>query len=298
MVSRTDAPCPLCGAAAALRFPPSSGHGSADAATFACTNVHAGDHGPVYWCAACQLGFSPPPDAEQVLSLYEDVSDPTYLIELENRQRHAHAILRTIERWHPPGRLLELGSQVGILLRAAEDRGWEATGIEPSKWAVAQGRELFKVNLIHGSAEAAEYAPGSFDCIVMVDVLEHLVDPLAALQRCRPWLAPDGILVLSTVNMATLTARVLGTNWPGFMDMHLSYFTPTSLRQYLRRANFAWIASRPDTRSFSLGYLCGRLEHNGPALRVASRLGKLPLIRSIRIALRSHDLLLVVARPV
>ncbi|MGH7643889.1 MAG: class I SAM-dependent methyltransferase [Candidatus Dormibacteria bacterium] len=232
-----------------------------------------------------------------MLGFYEEVSDPDYLTEIDNRRRHADAVLRTIERWHRPGRLLEIGSQVGVLLRVATDRGWDASGIEPSRWAVITGRERFGVNLVHGSVEKAEYPTAAFDCIVMVDVLEHLVNPLTALRQCRPWLAPDGILVLSTVNMGTMTARMLGTNWPGYMDMHLSYFTPRSLRQYLSRASFDWVASRPDSRSFSLGYISGRLEHNGPLLRAAARVGRLPLIRNIRVSLRTRDLLLVVARP-
>ena len=242
------------------------------------------------------MGFAPTPATEQVLRLYEDVEDPGYLTEMASRRRHAQAILRTIERWHRPGRLLEIGSQAGIFLRAAEDRGWAASGVEPSRWAVTTGRARFGVNLVNGSLEESEFAPESFDCIVMVDVLEHLVDPLNALRHCRPWLAADGILVLSTVNMGTLAAKLLGSQWPGFMDMHLTYFTPTSLREFLRRSNFRWVASRPDTRSFSLGYVGSRLQHNSWPLRMAGRLAGLPGVRRIPFAFPTKDLILVVAK--
>jgi len=263
---------------------------------FSCTNPHAGDHGPIYWCAACRLGFGPTPNAELTVRLYSDVEDPTYLTEMDSRRRHAQAVLRTIERWHRPGSLLEIGSQVGILLRAAEDRGWTATGVEPSRWAVATGRALLGVNLVTGSLEEAEFAPGSVDCIVMVDVLEHLVDPLSALRRCRTWLAPDGVLALSTVNMGTFAAKVMGSQWPGFMDMHLTYFTPQSLREFLRRSNFRWVASRPDRRAYSLGYVGGRLQHNSWPLRIAGRVAGLPGLRRIRFVFPTKDLILVVAK--
>jgi 2-polyprenyl-3-methyl-5-hydroxy-6-metoxy-1,4-benzoquinol methylase len=252
----------------------------------------------VFWCESCQLGFSIPPDSADLLELYEGVNDPSYMTELENRQRHAESVLRTIERWHRPGKLLEIGSQVGILLQVAGQRGWQARGIEPSKWAVEIGRERFGVNLESGSLETAEFESGSIDCIVMVDVLEHLLDPLAALKRCHPWLAPGGILALSTVNMDTIVAKVLGTRWPGFMDMHLSYFTTRSLREFLRRSSFEWVSDRPDSRSFSLGYLGGRLMNNGWLLRVLGTVGTFPLIRRVRVTLPTRDLLLVVARPV
>lgn len=295
---RAGPACPLCHAPGQMRFEASSGHRLAASTEYACTNVHAGDHGPVYWCAACRLGYSPPPDPDHLLSMYEEVSDPNYFTEIDNRQRHAQAILRTIEKWHAPGHLLEIGSQVGVFLHAAEQRGWKASGIEPSKWAVQAGRERFGVDLVSGSVELAEYAPGSLDCIVMIDVLEHLIDPLAVLQRCRPWLAPDGVLALSTVNMGTIVAKILGTQWPGFMDMHLCYFTDSSLREFLRRSGFHWIESRPDSRSFSLGYLAERVQHNGRLLRILANLGSVPLLSRIRITLPTRDLLLVVARPV
>jgi 2-polyprenyl-3-methyl-5-hydroxy-6-metoxy-1,4-benzoquinol methylase len=295
--ARRGPPCALCGSAAELRFPATTNALDVASAEFACTNVHAGDHGAVYWCGSCQLGFSLPPDSGHLLSLYESVSDPSYLVEIENRQRHAESILRTLEHWHAPGSLLEIGSQVGVLLHAAEQRGWQALGIEPSKWAVETGRRRFGVDLVHGSLEAADFEPGSFDCIVMVDVLEHLIDPLAALKQCHAWLANGGILALSTVNMDTIVARLLGTRWPGFMDMHLTYFTTKSLREFLRRSDFEWVADRPDSRSFSLGYFSGRLVNNGRLLRTVGTIGTLPLIRKVRVTLPTRDLLLVVARP-
>jgi 2-polyprenyl-3-methyl-5-hydroxy-6-metoxy-1,4-benzoquinol methylase len=231
------------------------------------------------------------------LALYEDVEDPSYFAEIDNRQRHARSVMRAIEAWHPPGRMLEVGSQVGILLHAAQIRGWEAHGIEPSRWAVGVGRKKFGVNLNHGSVETAEFPPGAFDCIVMVDVLEHLVDPLTVLRRCRPWLARGGILALSTVNMGTLPAKLLGTNWPGFMDMHLHYFTRQSLREYLNRSEFDLVASRPDTRSFSLGYITGRLAHSGRLLRTAGKVGGLPFVKNLRVTLPTSDLIFIIARP-
>lgn len=289
--------CPLCGSAAKLRFAATDRNRTGAADAFACTNVHAGDHGPVFWCESCQLGFSLPPAADQLLTLYEDVHDPSYLTEVDHRRQHAESILRTIERWHAPGRLLEIGSQVGLLLHAAEQRGWDSVGIEPSRWAVETGRDQLGVQLTQGALETSEFEQGRFDCIVMVDVLEHLIDPLAALRRCHPWLAPGGILALSTINMDTVVARILGTRWPGFMDMHLTYFTTRSLREFLRRSNFEWIADRPDARSFSLGYFGGRLANSGALLRAFGTIGSIPVLRNLRITLPTRDLLLVLARP-
>jgi SAM-dependent methyltransferase len=42
---------------------------------------------------------------------------------------------------------------------------------------------------------------GVFDAILFGDVLEHLENPAAALQRVRPWLAPRGVLIASVPNI-------------------------------------------------------------------------------------------------
>ena len=49
---------------------------------------------------------------------------------------------------------------------------------------------------------------GEADVVVMLDVLEHLVDPLAALKHLRLSMHDDGMLALSTVNVAGLHARM------------------------------------------------------------------------------------------
>lgn len=42
---------------------------------------------------------------------------------------------------------------------------------------------------------------GPFDTILCLDVLEHLVDPWAAVSRCRDLLAQGGILIVSVPNL-------------------------------------------------------------------------------------------------
>ena len=291
--------CPLCGRPGRLLHAPTWSASSSSATDrFACTNPHAGEHGPIHWCAGCRVGFAPAAEYAEIAHRYAAVEDVAYLEEEAHRRAHAARVLDFVERLHRPGQLLEIGSAVGILLDVATRRGWTARGVEPSRWAVETGRRRYGVDLAQGTLEDADYPPGSIDALVMIDVLEHLVDPLAALAHCRPWLATDGVLILLTVNMATPIARVLGTRWPGFMDMHLTYFTPPSLREMLRRAGFAWAADQPSIRSYQLGYVGGRLRHSGGALRWLGRAACLPGLRRVPVTLRTRDLLLVAGRPV
>jgi hypothetical protein len=49
---------------------------------------------------------------------------------------------------------------------------------------------------------------GTFDIIVMADVIEHLIDPVGALKKIKKQLKKDGKLVFSIPNMANVTTRL------------------------------------------------------------------------------------------
>lgn len=292
--------CPLCRRPAAgdqVRFPASvAKSGTSHAGRFACTSDGVGTHGSIYWCEPCQIGYSPRPDFAWLQERYSEVEDPHYFDEEQHRLDNADRLLRRVESWQRPGKLLEIGSSVGILLDAARRRGWEAHGIESSKWAVEAGRVRYGVDLEVGTIESTVQAPGQMDCVIMIDVLEHLVDPQGALERCQQWLAPGGIMALTTVNMTAPVARLMGSRWPGFMDMHLTYFSPVSLRAMLDRAGLAPLWLGPAPRRLSLGYLGGRLRGSSRAGDIAAAVALIPGLRGLTVTLRSRDLLLVIGR--
>ena len=263
---------------------------------FACTSDGVGTHGPIYWCETCQVGYSPIPNRTWLQEQYSEVEDPQYFDQESHRLNNASRLLRQIERWQRPGTLLEIGSSAGILLEAARRRGWRARGIEASKWAVEVGRARYGVDLKIATLEDTVQPYGEADCVVMVDVLEHLVDPQGGLDRCREWLAPGGILAITTVNMTATIARLMGSRWPGFMDMHLTYFSPMALRTMIRQAGLEPLWLGPSPRRLPLGYVAGRLRGGGPVAELAAGVAGWPGLRNLSITLRSRDLLTVIAR--
>lgn len=58
--------------------------------------------------------------------------------------------------------------------------------------------------------------PGSFDAVVFLQTIEHVIDPQAVLEHMRSLLAPDGALYVSTPNVLTLAppgAEKSGNPW-------------------------------------------------------------------------------------
>lgn len=107
--------------------------------------------------------------------------------------------LRTLLKYkHPPARTLELGCAHASFVALLQQAGFDSTGVEMSPWVVAFGQETFGVPVKVGPVENIGLEPGSLDVIALMDVLEHLPDPLGTMRYCLSLLKPDGFLLIQT----------------------------------------------------------------------------------------------------
>lgn len=138
-------------------------------------------------------------------------------------------------------RLLDFGCGNGLFLDLAHERGFDCFGVDLAADAVeAARRKPSGANVHHGSpAEVPEIAAGGFDVITMWSVLAHLPRPLEDLTMLRSLLAPDGVLLLLTVNAGSLKLKRQLAAWGGFTPNHLVMFSPGPLRRLLGDAGFA-----------------------------------------------------------
>ena len=143
-------------------------------------------------------------------------------------------------------RVLDIGCSSGYLARPLVQRGCTLVGIEQDPIAAEQAREVCAEVLV-GDAEEMELAfePASFDVLLCGDLVEHLRDPQRFLSRIRPFLRPDGRLVLTTPNVANWANRLglLVGRWRytdrGILDRtHLHLFTRATLVETLECAGY------------------------------------------------------------
>lgn len=138
-------------------------------------------------------------------------------------------------------RVLDVGSAHGWFVRAAQERGWRAEGIEPDS-AVAERARTGGTAVREGFFPDVLDADEMFDAICFNDVLEHLPDVRSAAAACRNHLAPGGLLsinipstrgaVFALASMAErLGSRSLSDRlWQvGFPSPHLWYFDPAGV---------------------------------------------------------------------
>ncbi|MEX0983742.1 MAG: bifunctional glycosyltransferase/class I SAM-dependent methyltransferase [Actinomycetota bacterium] len=289
--------CAACGHdRMALRYP-ATASGDVPSEEFRCTTSALGIHDDIFECPRCGLLSSRPTlSAEEIVRGYEGVVDEEYLDEEPQRRELFGWIVDRMGHFtHRAQRLLEVGSNVGLFLSVARDAGWEVTGVEPSAWAVKEGTDRFGVDIRRGTVETLDVEHGSVDAIVMLDVLEHLSDPMDALRRLRPFVHKDGLLALSTVNVESLHSRLRKGGWPWFIRSHLHYFRPPTLVHMLADAGFDVVEWKIVPRSFHVSYVLHRAGASFPGGRLLTSAAR---VADPKIPVGwLGDVTLVIARP-
>ncbi len=257
--------CNLCGSTdTRVRFPDTIGESgqAPNAERFQCTSSGYGKHRAIVECNRCRLVYSNPrPSQSELIKSYEAVEDSLYLQERAGRVLTFSRNLVPIEKITGPAcgrKLLDVGCYTGIFLDIAARVGWEAWGVDPSRWAVAQARER-GLNVIEGTLAALKGDDGSFDVVTMWDVIEHVADPLDELFCAWRLLRPGGLLVAHTMDIDSLFARIMGSRWPWLMEMHIYFFSRETLRAMLEKAGFRVLRVVPQGRYQTLGYLGTRI---------------------------------------
>jgi SAM-dependent methyltransferase len=303
VVAIEDVACNLCGERnSRVLYPSTLGadHSRPDATHFRCTTATYGVHPTIVKCINCGLVYANPRlDSNSINDSYSRVDDPLYIEEREGRVLTFRRNLRPLEqlvRTAPPRRLLDVGCHIGVMLEIAQERGWEALGVEPSEWAAARAHER-GLNVINATLANAHLASDSFDAVTLWDVVEHLTDPAADLRQVHRLLKPSGVVGIHTIDIESPLARIMGRRWPWLMEMHLCYFSPHTLGAMLEQIGFKIEGVIYQGRYLRLGYLLTRVEPYSRTLArgagyLVSRLNR----ASTAIPINLHDLFTIFAR--
>jgi ubiquinone/menaquinone biosynthesis C-methylase UbiE len=167
----------------------------------------------------------------------EDASDRR----MENATRRLTRVCELLGKPASEVRLLDVCCSRGDFVAAARTLGFDAEGVDPAPHLAEAGRAAGRK--IHtGRLEEQGFPDASFDAAALFEVLEQLREPVLTLREIRRILKPGGVLVLSTGNGASWTARVLKQDWSYFQTSmhagHISFFNPGSLALAGQRAGF------------------------------------------------------------
>ena len=187
--------------------------------------------------------------------------------------------------------LLEIGSAYGYFLDEAS-KHFRTFGIEINKEGVElsnkRGLTVFEGELTDEILRKI----GKLDVVVMLDVIEHLTDPLATMKKLFDAMNPEGIIVIVTGDHDSMLSKIMKQNWRLMTPpQHTFFFSSKTLQNLLIKAGFKIEDSRAPWKIIPLGL---------PFYQVGSRIGYrikfLENINSVGIPVNLFDTVRVIAK--
>jgi 2-polyprenyl-3-methyl-5-hydroxy-6-metoxy-1,4-benzoquinol methylase len=204
------------------------------------------DLGNIVRCKNCGLFYrSPRLSDEEETSRYKSLSYDDSQGEILNRSRKGIYLSILKDIGAHKGRLLDVGCADGYFLELAEKRGWEPYGVELSDYYLSKARKkLNKESVFNAPLKRANFPSEYFDAITLLDVLDHLMDPLGEMEEIGRILKKNGMLIVRVRNGAVhvLLNRLFKKNVFGMMPVstvfHLYGFDRHTLKIILKKADF------------------------------------------------------------
>ena len=177
-----------------------------------------------------------------------------------------------LSRQNRYGRLLELGCGPGKFLGLAKKRGFKVSGIEATEELAQIARTETGSDVIVGDILKADLKEEKYDVIILLDLIDHLQDPVAVLKKYIGALKSDGLLLAFTPNHSSLIvkiARLLYAVSFGIIKkpcdeifdcLHVIFFNRKNLMRVLEVAGYEvtghkMIPYRPERRNIATGIM-------------------------------------------
>jgi SAM-dependent methyltransferase len=172
--------------------------------------------------------------------------------------------LDCIEKKNNIGQLLDVGCGCGFFLKEAESRGWNVTGVDPSRESIHYCKKLLNNGVIYQGTLNNMPKGKKYDVITMINVLDHSTEPWSEIERSRILLKPGGFLFIRLPNGIFHTAAyIISKSFKlenfvrDFLVFHEYSMTPRFIRRLLGDYGLSNIVIR--NASFSGGTFFIRL---------------------------------------
>ena len=208
-------------------------------------------------CPDCGIVFLyPQPDHARLAELHssKEYNEHPYFEKRRGMnapvERAHRALIDRIRPYGPFARALDIGCSAGELMHfLRRELGCECHGVDVSPLAVESIPKAKGVFPLCADVRDADYESASFDLIAMVDVIEHVDDPVSVMNRVFELLKPGGIVYIHTLNQKSLIYRAALAGAGAsralhpfverlYIDFHPYYFDRASLGRLVAGAGF------------------------------------------------------------
>ena len=200
-------------------------------------------------CLSCGLLYTMPrPNKDKIGEYYKSEE---YYSHQENKKGFIPKVYEAVKKVNlkhkyklatngiTKGKLLDIGCGVGDFLHAAEEHGWDCTGVEPSEDATAIARKRIKANIM-ASEDLEQIPDATFDLITMWHVLEHVDDLKWQVEQLQRLIKPKGRIVIAVPNHKSYDAQFYKELWAAYdVPRHLSHFDKITITKIFKSKGLA-----------------------------------------------------------
>jgi SAM-dependent methyltransferase len=240
----------------------------------------------LYRCLQCGfIAQYPGPGYSTIVTDYEDAYSLDF-VDQGNEFMYPHRrttfqdLVYRIIKLNTGKKILDIGCGDGHFLYLCGLKGFDCHGVEDSKDLLSYAASKTGAKIVKGLYSREMFPPESFDIITLIQVLEHIPDPVYALETARYHLRENGILIIEVPSI--YAPHFLLYEWTGIKKFvkpptgvifsHCGYYSPGSMTTITERCGFK-----------KLNITTGRWQYKYSGL--VGLVGKVidPLLNSLRI---------------
>ena len=220
-------------------------------------------------CDACKIRrVNPTPTAGELANVYDGEYYERFGASSMAREyramksANADRFFERIEQFIPVGSFLDVGCGLGENLTVGARRRWEPFGVDRNEVSVATCDSLVPEKVMQHDWENDAWTEDELDLIMFCDVIEHFYRPDEALRKAHSCLRENGLVFLTTPDVESIWARLLGHRWWHYHLDHLWYFSRQTLRRLAENAGFEFLECGPTKKRFALRYIVSILANS------------------------------------
>ena len=163
---------------------------------------------------------------------------PNYLDEKDILLKYGINYAKLLSGYSKPGKLLDVGSAAGFILKGFEKAGWECHGLEPNDTMAGYGRKELGLDIKTGDLESFK-TNEKFDLVNLVQVVGHFTDLDKAFLNISSLLKTNGLVLIESWDMSSWVARLMGKNWHEYSPPSvINWFNDKTLTQLFNYYGF------------------------------------------------------------
>jgi SAM-dependent methyltransferase len=222
------------------------------------TRLFTRDREPFVKCNDCGLVLiNPRLVPQQSFVKYNHDYSKHYADKAGKKLRRCRRWVNRVRKFVTTGRWLDVGCSIGLVVKAANEAGFEGFGIDVEGWGVDYARDQLGLsNIRRGVLEDQKYPDGFFSVISLYDVIEHVPDLNLFVSELKRILAANGIIDIITPDINHWRVPRDLASWSEIKPSeHLYYFNKPTLARLLERHGLRIIGTRfhfkPSLRAYA-----------------------------------------------